>query len=137
MIELIAYVILSALGGYGLGRTIASESIFEGWVQKVIDFCYYPVPLGGVIDPNGSVYQVGEDGTVEVLSQDGYRTDVWRPVALTLGKIGDLLSCETCLSTQLAFQIFLWGSLFGLLTLELIALPAVIGLTYIVLSKLG
>lgn len=134
----IAIALLSSLGGYGIGRTIVEETIFEDWVEKVKGFCFYPFdPDTELITPTGSVFTIDDDGNKTVLSEDGYRTDLFRPIALLLGKFADLLECVTCASAQAGFQLYFWYHIMGYLGFSAIVplgLFATVGIVYLILN---
>lgn len=138
---LLMQALLCALGGYGIGRTIARESIFEGLVAKIENFAYYPIdPFTMIQGDDGVIYEEVDLGdeigtkTLQVLSSDGYRTDIPRYIAVPLGKLGDLVTCVTCASTNAAFCLYTLSVLFSVIPLTWVALFTTVGLSYSVLN---
>lgn len=132
MIELILQMIIFGLAGYGVGRTVVQESIFQGWVEKIKSWGYYPVSGPGVSQsPDGAIIRLHEDNTVEILSVDGYRIRRFRVVSLLLGKLADLVDCVFCLSAQVGFQLALWTIGITVLPMSVSVILATIAITYI------
>lgn len=133
-ISLIWAVGIFALAGYAIGRTITQETIFEGLVTKFKNKAYYPTDDLDIFQaPDGAIVrQVPGTSSFDVVSQDGYRTDLPRPLALALGKTADLLTCVFCASAQAAFQLALWTVVFTVLPLSLSVMMAAVGVTFLI-----
>ena len=133
MFELIILAIIYGLAGYGIGRTLVQESIFEGLVEKIKSWGHYPVSGKGVSQaPDGTIIKLHEDQSIEILSTDGYKTYRPRVVALFMGKVADLLDCVFCASAQAAFQLALWTSVFTFLPVSLSVMFAAVGMTFFI-----
>jgi hypothetical protein len=145
-LELLITMIFFALGGYGIGRTIVQESLFEeirGWIKRRF---YYDTSPDDIFQEPATGEIVRRLGPTEfvTVSEDGYRTDLPRPIALFLGKIADLISCVFCGSAQAALQLGFWTIITPLFPFWLPSIPlavsvvaAAVGLTYMINDHLN
>ena len=132
MTDLLIQILIFALAGYGVGRTVVQESIFSGTVEKIKSWGYYPVSGKGVSQaPDGAIIKLHEDNSIEILSLDGYKPRRFRLVSLALGKLADLVDCVFCMSAQVGFQLALWTIGFTVLPMSVSVICAAIAVTFI------
>lgn len=129
--------VLVALAGYGVGRILFSESLFEEVRHYITSKCFFKMPEDDefVFRKENSPTIVRWDQEAEeeiVLSKNGYRTDLPRPFNLIAGKFGDLVECDTCGTLQVILWIGIFGTALTVLPLEIIAVGSSLGLYYVI-----
>ncbi len=102
MLDLLIVAIIVGLAGAFIGRTLSKEDIFEGTRSKLENLLYD--------DCDEEEFHQRKDDEVYKDADliDGYRLDLPRWQSLSLGKLGDLITCPKCLGVWVTFGLWTW-----------------------------
>ena len=103
MVEFVLPVVVVGLVGYFMGSIISKEDIFDGLRRRAEDFFYD--------DCDEEQFHQNKLDNVyrDAGLNDGYRLDIDnRWLALTMGKVGDVITCPKCSGVWVSFAVWVW-----------------------------